>query len=308
MSYIPQGAEIITTSDGLDVWRNQTNQFVIARVHFRADPLKRSEEWKRVAFAGMSPSKASREYDINYMAVSGSKVFPEFTQNRSKIVVPNFTQSQLASLKCWAGLDYGTRNPSSFHVYTILHDVIYSIWELYEPAPNLLEFIAKLKECPYLPQLRYIAADPNLWVPTQQQTYGPAIGVEALFRQAGIRGLVKGRNDAGAEQAWLAMIHEFWAADEPGFRICQACPRQIQEFETCIYSPQSERQLLNAVYHETIQDKDNHSLDDCKYFMLTQPKATAPSSWTDPGQVYKLLGGKAPKGPSGPRGGPIGYR
>lgn len=289
--YIPEGAQIILSTQGLEIWRNPVNSFVVARVHHTADPHKRSETWKKVAVAGMSPGKAAREYDIDYNAVQGSKVFPEFSERRSEIVCPPL--SDLTNLRCWAGLDYGTRNPSSVHVYTILDGVTYAIWELYEPCKNIPEFAAKIRACPYWSLVRYVAADPSLWIPTQQQAWGPPVGVSTLLQQAGLSNLIKGRADAGSEGAWLAMLRKHWQSESPTFKITTDCPAMIREFEGAIFTPQSERQRLNADWKETINNKDNHALDDCKYFMLSQPvegRSGNGPGWSDPGQVYKLLG------------------
>lgn len=297
MNYIPQDAEILHQATGLDIWRNLHNTFIIARVHHTADPGKRSPEWKRVASAGMTPGLAAREYDIDYSAVQGSKVFPEITERRSAIVVPPL--GDLEGLRCWGGLDYGTRNAASFHVYTILDEVIYSVWELYEPCQNIAEWVGKVLACPYWSLVRYVAADPSLWIPNQQQAAGPPVGVATLLQAAGLRNLVKGRANPGAEGAWIAMMRSHWGASETTFRISELCPNQIREFETAIFVPQSERQLLTSVYQETIANRNNHSLDDCKYFMLSQPsKGGAPSdgAWRDPGQVYKLTGQRPPLG------------
>jgi hypothetical protein len=225
----------------------------------------------------MTTEQAAREYDIDYRATMGAKVFPEITQRRVEIVVPNFVVPE--GLRCWGGFDYGTRNPSSFHVYTILDGVTYSIWELYEPCKNVAEFAAKLKACPYWPRLRYIAADPSCWSPTQQQVYGQPISVADLFQQEGIRNFMKGRNDGSAEDAWVALIRAAWAEPEPSFRICENCPNQINEFEMATYVSQTERQLLTSIYAEKINNKDNHSLDDCKYYMLSRPAVQASSPW-----------------------------
>jgi len=90
---------------------------------------------------------------------------------------------------------------------------------------------------------------------------------------------MKGRNDQAAEQAWIAMIRKHWDSDEPTFKIFDCCPNQIHEFEVAVYTNQSQRQLLGASYYETIADVNNHSLDDCKYFMLSQPTPARSTPW-----------------------------
>ena len=261
--------KIIYEGTGLKIVKNALNSFIVVTLHHTADPTKRSIEWRREAAQGMTPEKFAREYDIDYTAVLGAKVFPEITSHRDAIVCDPF---DITGTRCWAGFDYGTRNPSSFHVYTILDGVTYSIWELYEPCRNIGDFAAKLKECPYWSRIRYVAADPSCWSPTQQQATGQPVSVAELFYRAGIHNLLKGRNDGGAEDAWTAMIHDAWHDPKDiKFKVFASCPNQIHEFEVAVYVAQSERQLLTASMHERINDKDNHTLDDCKYYMLSRP-------------------------------------
>lgn len=256
----------------------------------------------------MTVEQFAREFEIDYTAVQGSKVFPEITTRRHEIVVPLPHPDLSTGLRYWGGLDYGARNPTSFHVYTIWDDIIYSIWELYEPCRNIPDYVAKLRECPYWPKIRYIAMDPSCWNRGQQQDVGSPLTIHDLFFKAGVRNLTPGRRDPAGEDAWIAMIRKHWSQDhEPTFKIFSTCPAQIKEFETAIFVPQSERQLLTGIYQETINDKDNHSLDDCKYFMLSKPVQQEQKPSEYPIMVDRWsVKGKAPAGPGRP---PIrGYR
>ena len=274
--------QILHDSEGLKIKRNDKNSFIVVTLRYDADPSKRGSEWLREAQAGLTPEQFAQEYLIDYSAVLGSKVFPEISARRSEIVVAPFLEPKDIG-RCWGGFDYGSRNPSSFHVYTVIDSTIYSIWELYEPCQNIPAFVEKMKTCPYWSKIRYIAADPSLWVPYQNQDIGPPIGIQDQFFKAGARNFIKGRNDGSAEDAWLALMRKHWQAEEPTFKIFNTCPEQIKEFETCIFSGQSERQLLTTVYKETIQDRNNHSLDDCKYFMLSNANLQQqPKTWESP--------------------------
>lgn len=287
---MPEVPTILHESEGLTIRRNVNNGFCVATLYYRADPAKRSEEWRREAKAGMTPEKFAREYEIDYTAVLGAKVFPEITEYKDSIVVsaphPEFSREG----KFWGGFDYGSRNPTSFHVYTLIDGCIYSIWELFKPCSNITDFVTEMKECPYWNGIRFISADPSMWAKTQQTSVGLA-SMHDLFWKAGIRNLVKGLNQQ--EDTWLAAMREHWSNPEDiTFKIFDNCPNQIREFETAIYINQSEKQLLSSAYKESISDHDNHSLDDCKYFMLNLPKSqstTAPTGqpeymkWTIPG-------------------------
>lgn len=290
MSDIP---EVLHESEGLRIVRNPRNGFVIGTLFYYADPAKRDPSWVREAQQGMTESQFAREVLIDYSAMLGAKVFPEITNRRQEIILAPF---EVSSPRYWAGFDYGSRNPSSFHVYTIIDGITYSIWELFEPCKNVPEFVEKMKACPYWSMLKYIVSDPSCWAPTQQQAHGQPISIHDLFWREGVRNMLKGRNDPQAEDAWVAMMRQAWTAEEPTFKIFDICHNQIREFETAIYSNQSERQLMTSVYKETIADKDNHSLDDCKYFMLSRPNPkSVAQDWSIPTQGLKWVqgGGKS---------------
>jgi hypothetical protein len=264
------GPVVLHESLGLRIHINKLNNFCVARLHYVADPAKRSPEWKAEAMAGMPLPKWEKEYEIEWNALSGAKVFPEIIVGRDKIIVEAPLPEISTGQTCWGGFDYGARNPSSFHVYTIIDGVTYSIWELFEPCRSIPDYVTKLKACPYWPQLRYIAADPSIFNQTQRNKYGQACSTADLFWEAGITKLIRGTHD---EATWLAIMRAHWSnIDDPTFRIFSCCANQIREFENAKYVSMSDRMLLSQNYREAIADHDNHALDDCKYFMNSRPK------------------------------------
>lgn len=294
------GPTILHEQQGLTIKKNAINNFCVVTLHYTADPAKRSAAWRKEAAAGMIPEKFAREYEIDYTAVMGARVFPEITSRKSEIVVgeplPDFGPDH----RYWGGFDYGARNPSSFHVYTIVDDVIYSVWELFKPCKNVAQYAQEMQQFPYWHKIRYIAADPKIWARDQQHASG-VCSIQDLFYQAGVYNLVKGPQD---DEAWVAQVRQHWSLEEPTFRILACCPNQIREFESAIYINQSERQLMSQSYQERVADVDNHSLDDCKYFMLSRPRAQAQSTWQDPIMVRRWAangpGIARPSGPNSP--------
>lgn len=280
--------EVLHESQGLRIVRNARNQFVTCWLHYLADPSKRAPEWRREAAAGMTPEQAARELEIDFTALLGAKVFPEITARRADIIIQEPYPDFGPDARYWGGLDYGSRNPTSFHVYTIDDGVMYAVWELYKPCKNIKEFAAEMREFPYWNSLRYIAADPDFWL-AKQSTLTGMTTLEALFREAGVRNLVKGDNLH--EMAWITMLREHWAADEPTFKILGCCPNLISEFETAIYVNQSQHQLDTQNYREEISNWHNHALDDCKYFMLTRPQEQSARSFEDPRLVNRWAQG-----------------
>ena len=116
---------VLHEQTGLTIRKNHHNKFVVATLHYTADPSKRTAEWKSEARAGMRDADWRKEYEIDYTALSGEHAFPEIVEKKSKIVVsdpyPDF--SEVTTF--WGGLDYAQRSPASFHVYTIYDGVIY---------------------------------------------------------------------------------------------------------------------------------------------------------------------------------------
>jgi hypothetical protein len=269
--------EILHESEGLTIRRNAKNRFTVVTLRYTADPAKRSPEWRTEAHQGMSEPQWQKEYEIEYAALFGEKVFPEIATNRSLIVVaPPHPEIDRAAI-CWGGFDYGARNPSSFHVYTTVDGVIYSIWELFEPCKNIAEFASKMKACPWWGNIKYIAADPTFMRnKTQQTKAGGLVTVEALFVDEGVTKFVPGNQD---EKTWLAIMRDHWKNPvDPTFRIFDCCANQVREFESAVFTSVSDRQAQTTNQYEEMVSKNNHSLDDCKYFMNSMPQATADSA------------------------------
>lgn len=283
-----QAPEVLFEGTGLRIVRNPRNQFVVAWLNFRADPSKRDPKWRVEAAHGMTPEQAARELDIDFTALLGAKVFPEISARRAEIVLqepfPDFGPDR----KYWGGLDYGSRNPTAFNVYTIDDGVVYCCWELYRPcnekSGGIKAFAAEMQTFPYWQSIRYIAADPDFWLAKQASLTGQTT-LEALFRQAGVRNLVKGDNRN--EVTWVTMMREHWGADEPTFKIFASCSNLIREFESAIYVNQSQHQLDTQNYREEIADWQNHALDGCKYFMLTRPQEQSAVATADPQLVNR---------------------
>ena len=264
--------QLLHSSQGLSIVRNDKNGFVVATLHYTADPRKRSAEWKKEAHQGLTPVKFDQEYEISYDALMGERVFPEIKDRRVEIVIsegPFIEDHWPEDLPMWGGFDFGKRNPSSFHVYTIYDGCIYAIWELYEPCKNIIEFAQKMKDCPRWGQIRYISADPDLFSLRQNDMKtGAGTTVAAQLQSLGVNKLVKGSTD---EAGWIAQVQRRWQASEVSFKIHASCRNMIQEFEAATYVSMSDRQLETQNYREAMVDKKNHSLDDCKYFMNSAP-------------------------------------
>lgn len=281
---------------GLRIWRNDKNGFTVCRLHFTADPRKRSSEWLEASKRGLSVAKWRQEFDIDYSAHMGEKAFPEILSKRQDIVQkegPYADGLWPTNIPMWGGFDYGARNPSSFHVYTVIDGVTWAIWELYGPCKNLPQFVNEMLACPYWPQIKYILHDPDMGnLKNRNSSTGDMETIRSQFERAGITKWVAGRND---ENSWLTTMAKHWCGSEVTFKILETCPRMIEEFEEATYVTMSDRQLETQNYREALVDRKNHALDDCKYFMnsgltnfkpriLKLPSLVAGYGWGGDGQ------------------------
>ena len=281
---------------GLRIWQNARNGFVVCRLHFTADPRKRSEDWIAASRRGMSAAKWEQEFNINYSAQQGEKAFPEIISRRSEIVTregPYVEGLWPTDIPMWGGLDYGVKNPSSFHVYTVVDGVTYAIWELYGPCRNLVDFANSLKACPYWNQIRYIVHDPSMKERRSHTSDGDVTSVRSHLEGLGITKLVMGNQD---EVGWLSQMSKHWSGPDITFKILECCPMMLDEFESATYITMTDRQLETQNYREALVDRHNHSLDDCKYFMnsgaartrskpLKMPSLVAGYGWTGGGGI-----------------------
>jgi len=264
-----QKPEVLHEQQGLIIKKNPLNKFCVVSLYYYADPDKRGPEWEEEARYGMSDAQFRKEYLIDYTALYGEKVFEEFVKHRDKIIVKQPYPEVPPDISCWGGFDYGPHNPSSFHVYTLIDDVMYVLWELYEPCRNIPEFAKKMIECPYWSQIKYIAADPSMWATNQQLKEGNVTSLYNMFVDAGIGCLTSGLRD---EQAWVAKMRYYWRDDdEIGFRILDRCPEMISEFEDAIYAAPSSRGNMKSV-NDNIGNFRNHAMDDCKYLVNSDPR------------------------------------
>lgn len=279
--------EILHESTGLKIVRNEVNRFIVATLHYTADPVKRTPDWIAEAKAGMRPAQWAKEYEIDYVALYGQRVFPEITSARDKIVIPEPYKEYGPLQPFWGGFDFGQRNPSAFYVFTIDDGVLVAVAEIYEPCKSIEDLAGKIVTLPYFQQIKYIASDPTI-VNQKSRTnkFGQFVPLAELFAEHGIRKLVPGNTD---EAPWIAMMRGHWKnSNDPTFQIRACCPNLISEFENAVYAGQSDKDVLTQTYREQIEDVRNHGLDAVKYWMNSRPQHR-PKMWTQPNQWRKWL-------------------
>lgn len=93
--------------NGLETWRNPTNQFFVCKIHYTADPAKRDPLWRESAKAGMPDRGWRREYEIDFTAPKGEPVVPEFDPTIHVKEIP-----WLRGLRPLRGWDPGFQSPA----------------------------------------------------------------------------------------------------------------------------------------------------------------------------------------------------
>lgn len=66
--------------EGVEVWRNPKNGFVVVDLHYTADPKKRSKEWRNAIKSSMPARDFAMEYERSWQTHSGLPVFPDFNR------------------------------------------------------------------------------------------------------------------------------------------------------------------------------------------------------------------------------------
>lgn len=74
---LPKGVRIEEVRHGVKLWRNPINKFCVVRVHYSADPRKRTAEWRADARAGIPFAEWMREYEITWSSFEGVPVYAE---------------------------------------------------------------------------------------------------------------------------------------------------------------------------------------------------------------------------------------
>lgn len=91
---------------GVEQRQNPGNGLFVVRLHYTADPLKRSPEWKAETSKNLHPRTWQREYEINWASPEGEPVVPEYQEGTHCRMFDWDT-----SLRCLRFWDFGFVSP-----------------------------------------------------------------------------------------------------------------------------------------------------------------------------------------------------
>ncbi len=266
---------------GLKKTKNSIGQSVLW-LHYSADPLKdpdteAGKKWfdseSGNTVGGFNGLKWRAEYEMDFSAGSGELVFPEFSEKRDKLVVKPFEVDE--TYLVYGGMDWGTVNPVSFHVYAESPEKkFFSVWEFYETKVTIRRMAEILRlQCPYYDRLQWIAMDPRAFNSHQQgkeglTTLGEMFTDPDYVGEHTIDKLMPGH---GCEdKSMIKRVRNLWAYADPKLKFFNTCTNQINEIQNLLHPPSDGR----TNFRETIVDKNNHAWDDLKYFLESHPYAT----------------------------------
>lgn len=66
--------------EGVEVWKNPKNKFVVVDLHYTADPAKRSPEWREAVKSSMTSRSFEMEYNKSWSTFEGQPVYADFNR------------------------------------------------------------------------------------------------------------------------------------------------------------------------------------------------------------------------------------
>jgi hypothetical protein len=74
------GPKKVSPIQGVEIWKNKNNGFLVFQLHYSADPDKRSDEYKASIRSGMTYKDYMMEYELSWEKFMGLPVYPDFSK------------------------------------------------------------------------------------------------------------------------------------------------------------------------------------------------------------------------------------
>jgi hypothetical protein len=220
-----------TPRHGITEWRNPRNGFFVCRLHYTADPQKRTEQWKREASGNLSLRAWRREYEIDWTSPEGEPVVPEFDANRHTRPLEPARDRRL--LRFW---DFGAVSPVVLFAQLSTYGQLLVLRELCPfntPLEQLLPSVKAISLDVSIKPDAYDAGDPE---GGSQGTLG---SIEDALRRHGIH---LNMRRPGTELSYAALRDLFLKSVfvprlglEPACLISTACPNLIEALSGGFY-------------------------------------------------------------------------
>ena len=281
---------------GLKIWKNPKNRFVVAMLHYSANPNKDPErdgkQWYENERVGMPKVKWNKEYEIDFSTKSGKLVFgPELSAFDKNIHFINSFELP-EPYDYLLSLDFGQRNPTGALVGAWTpENRLYIIDEYYKAALPSVTSREMFKQFePYLGdmegkslrekknavlntfQIRII--DPTTRSKNRSKIKdGEEIAYSVIedFEDHGWE-FEPGNNDV---DTGITRIREYLELDSNKqchlYIFKDKCPNLCIEFENYRYKELTELQQKTKNSSEEVIKKDDHLVDALRYMVMTRP-------------------------------------
>lgn len=270
--------------EGMKAWKNR-NGFAVVACHYTADPKKRNNRWYTKACQNLRDDQIQRELEINFDSKAGTKAFPYLEHNADLFRLdPPDPIPRHWDIIC--GLDYGSRNPTSAHLYAI--DEFRNYWsfdEYYEPS-NVYKIAAWLKNHRYSDRIEMVHADPIIFNKNQNvkvhetgmKPLGMVKSIAELLIEEGWHLITKGNNSRLTGLERVRLMFNFGTGREtakPFLFIGRRCKKQWWELCNLVHKP-DDKDTTNP--EEDVVKRNDHAFDDLKYALLARdvPSGSAP--------------------------------
>jgi hypothetical protein len=276
----------------------------VLRLHYTADPAKRpgtpeGDAWLQQAAAGypggVQSGRWKKEMEIEYDALGGTPVFPDWsTRIKPAVVVGGVA---VAGWRLYGAYDHGWRRPACYLVGGVGPAGQKAIlWEFYAsrvPVAAIAQILrghdTRLPDGrewtgnPFAGREVWRRADPELWAENQDTAEFKT--TEALFRKHGV---VFREGDRGGDLTIVEWLYgaEWANLERPNLLITSACPNLIRELSGLRHKDWSPHVALHRGLQEGIVDKDCDAWDAFKYFLQAFPPGPTPAKDVEAGNTF----------------------
>jgi len=285
---------------GLKVWKNPKNRFMVAMLHYTADPAKdpdrQGKDWYEKEKMGTLKATWLKEYEIDFSTKSGKLIFgSDFCDfNQSIHFINSYELPEPYELLI--SLDFGQRHPTVALIGVWTKDnVLYIIDEYYKPAVPSVSSREMFEQFAYLIDPHNKLAGKTL---SQKRDMAIATFTERVIDPSTV---AKNRTKVKeGEEIPYSIIEDFWDNGwdfTPADNDVNAGITRIREYfqldsneksHLYIFKDKCSRlcvELLNYRYKELTEvqqktrsaseepvKKDDDTVDALKYMILTRPK------------------------------------
>lgn len=257
---------------GLKVWRNQENRFVVATLHYTADPAKRDPKWREMAKMGMPISEWNREYELSWETFEGKPVYG--ADFREAIHVMAEDRRPDVGIPILRGWDWGLTPACA--IGQAVGRRLFLLDEMCETRMGAERFIPKVieycnREFPGFSFFDFI--DPAGFAESQTDETS-CVDIMRRFRLRPTSGDMTYEKRLGAVLRLLTTLED----GVPLLQISPRCKMSIEGFNGAYHYPDTSRKGVVARLDRPVKNEASHIQDGIQYLaskafsrIVTQP-------------------------------------